>query len=230
MWLQTIYFSSSKCLIACSGSRHKHKHHQGWKSERKEENCFILLLLPPCICCKKKKTCLAISIGIRSSASNNTKKTLVRKWMQSNAATQHFNNQVFSSTKLRGRCPFSFQVWHCATPTFSAVSLLICPAVISAELCPTWESLLQWDKTGDYRQQRWWHRATIWWQDSFPTATMSPASPRHLQDYQNKPEGTSVCVCTGTSTCGLLSPVVSSARWIDRTVTEQNGVCVCGSA
>lgn len=167
MWLQTIYFSSSKCLIACSGSRHRHKHHLGWKSERKEENCFILLLLPPCICCKKKKTCLAISIGIRSSASNNTKKTLVRKWMQSNAATQHFNNQVFSSTKLRGRCPFSFQVWHCATPTFSAVSLLICPAVISAELCPTWESLLQWDKTGDYRQQRWWHRATIWWQ-AFP--------------------------------------------------------------
>ncbi len=112
-------------------------------------------------------------------------------------------------------------------------SILIYTAVISAVLCPTWESLLQWDKTGDYRQEQWWHRATIWWEDGFPTAAMSPVSPRHLQDYQNKLEGTSVyvcvCVCVFvcTSTCGLLSPVVSSARWIDRTVTWQRCVFVC---
>lgn len=84
--------------------------------------------------------------------------------------------------------------WRCVIATCSEVYVLISAAVISPVVCPTWESLRQWVKTGDYRQEQWWHRATIWWQDIFPTTTMSPVSPRHLQVYQNKLEGRSVCI------------------------------------
>lgn len=89
-----------------------------------------------------------------------------------------------------------------------------------------WVSLLQRgtkDKTGDLRQEQRWHGAAIWWQDSFPTATASPARPRHLGDYQNKVRGERrVLVCVrdlylwSAITCGL------SARWADRAVKRHN--------
>lgn len=79
------------------------------------------------------------------------------------------------------------------------------------------------DKTGDLRQEQRWHGAAIWWQDSFPTATASPARPRHLGDYQNKVRGERrVLVCVrdlylwSAITCGL------SARWADRAVKRHN--------
>lgn len=82
--------------------------------------------------------------------------------------------------------------------TYATTSKLIYTTVISAALCPTWESFLYWDKTGDYRQGQRWHRAAIWWKTAFPRPQRLQWDPDTYVNIKTngRAQTCTVCVCS----------------------------------